>query len=173
MTDHTKPQNDLSTTILHGTGKMALKEGPKALFITLIGSFYLATLAAAADLNREFNINIPKQPLAASLTDFSRQSDVIVVASSDLTAGKFSKPVNATTTAAKALKQLLEGSKLAFTQENDGSIVVKQLLKTSMREANSALLSGASDSPSANNIENRTALEEIVVTARKRPEDLQ
>ena len=88
--------------------------------------------AAAADLNRQINFNIPRQPLAQALADFSRQSDVIVVASSEVTSGKTSTPINAITTPAGALKQLLEGTKLQYTQEKDGSVIVKQPMRISM-----------------------------------------
>jgi iron complex outermembrane receptor protein len=152
------------------------------------GSFSLAVPAAATDLNREFKFNIPQQPLAEALADFSRQSDVIIIAPSELTAGKLSKPVNATTTPAKALKQLLEGSSLVYTQENDGSIVVRLSLKTSVRETNpppipsdAAVTPPFSNSrqeqaipePSSDNLQNKFTLQEVIVTARKRGENIQ
>jgi iron complex outermembrane receptor protein len=86
----------------------------------------LAVTATAADLTREISFNIQRQPLAQALAEFSRQSDVIIVAASELTAGKVCNPISATTTAAKALTQLLDGTKLIYIQDKDGSIVIKQ-----------------------------------------------
>src|ERR1700712_5239004 len=97
----------------------------------LVHVFFAALLtlpavpAAAADLTREISFNIPRQPLAQALAEFSRQSDVIIVAASELTDGKVCNPVSATTTAARALTQLLDGTKLTYVQDADGAIVVK------------------------------------------------
>src|SRR3954469_6555945 len=78
-----------------------------------------AVTATAADLTREISFNIPRQPLAQALAEFSRQSDVIIVAASELTDGKVCNPVSTTTTAAKALAQLLDGTKLTYMQDKD------------------------------------------------------
>jgi iron complex outermembrane receptor protein len=162
-----------------------LRKALLTLLAFLISSLNVATVAAAADLTREIAFDIPAQPLAQALTDFSRQSDVIVVAASELTTGKLSQPVNATTTAAKALTQLLEGSNLVYTQEKDGSIIVKKPVKISMRKADppgdpsaTSLSSDplqAEQTPSQDSAKNpkRVSLEEIVVTARRREETIQ
>lgn len=110
----------------------------RALAVTLAFSSLCMLQVKAADLDRAIPFNIPEQPLAQALADFSRQSDVIVIASTDITAGKVSNPINETTTAAKALKQLLQGTQLQYTQEKDGSIIVKQSLRISMAKADGA-----------------------------------
>jgi iron complex outermembrane receptor protein len=151
-------------------------KGPLALLVSLLAVLF-ALPAVAADLTREISFNIPQQPLAQALAEFSRQSDVIIVASSDLTAGKISKPINATTTAAKALTQLLDGSQLVYTQDKDGSIVVQKPTGITMREADpphaplaSSDSSDSSDQPQAEqtiaessnkNSQNKPVLEEV------------
>jgi hypothetical protein len=184
MTDCTILANGISRKFLFTTAREPRRGARVGLLTALIGSLSLATLAVAADLDREIHFNIPRQPLAQALTDFARQSDVIVVVPSELTAGKLSKPVSATTTAEQALKQLLEGSKLGFTQK-DGSIIVTRVVKISTLEVNMAPPSSASDTPRAaddtrqsadsatTESESKKALDEVVVTSQKRSERLQ
>ncbi len=69
--------------------------------------------------------NIPARPLAEALAEFSRQCDVIVIAPSDVTNGKVSKPITGDMPPSKALEQLLQGTKLRFATEADGSIIVR------------------------------------------------
>jgi outer membrane receptor protein involved in Fe transport len=156
------------------------KRSTAGLLAALIAGLGLAALAAAADLNHEFIFNIPKQPLAEALADFSRQSDLIVVAPSELTAGKLSNAVKATTTAAKALTLLLEGSQLVYTQDSDGSVVVKRPSKTTLREADPPPSSILTDTrPSAPSSTEQSAgqgamqLQEVIVTATRRAESVE
>lgn len=103
----------------------------RVLFSALLAMQVVTALAA--DLTREISFNIPRQPLAQALAEFSRQSDVIIVAASELTDGKLCNPVSATTTAAKALTQLLDGTRLTYMQDKDGAIVVKMAGTVSKR----------------------------------------
>jgi iron complex outermembrane receptor protein len=125
----------------------SINRGSKALLALVALFFGLVSLTVAADLTREISFNIPQQPLAQALAEFSRQSDVIIAASSEITAGKTSKPINTTTTAAKALQLLLEGSKLVYTQDKDGSIVIKRPGRTT-RDADPPAAPLASSNPS-------------------------
>jgi iron complex outermembrane recepter protein len=154
--------------------------------------FCTVSLGLAADLSRQIAFDIPAQPLAHALAEFSRQSDVIVVAASDITAGKLSKPINTTTTAERALKRLLEGSNLVYTQERDGSVIVKEATKAAQRSADPPAASNdskphrsdittPSDSPqgeqtvpqaTARSSQQQPELQEIVVTANRREESL-
>lgn len=140
-----------------------------------------ATIATAADLTREISFDIPAEPLAQALADFSRQSDVIVVAASAVTDGRLSTAIHTTATAEAALKKLLQGSKLVYTQEMDGSIVVRQPVEVSMKDTpdRSAYSSDppqpaqrTSEDPDKES-EKQGELLEILVTATRREERLQ
>src|ERR1700761_6951511 len=105
-----------------------------SLRATAVGGCVLLSLlwsigALAADLTRQLSFDIPSEPLAEALIAFARQSDVVIVASSDVTADKRSSPVRLTATPVRALTQMLQGTGLVFTQVSDGSIVVRQVGK--------------------------------------------
>ncbi|HEY3814582.1 MAG TPA: TonB-dependent receptor [Caulobacteraceae bacterium] len=81
-----------------------------------------ATSAHAQGASTEFEI--PAEPLAQALLQFSKQANVDVGAAADLTRGKTSHAVHGTMTPQEALKQLLEGTGLSVTPRGDGGLVV-------------------------------------------------
>src|SRR5689334_12769271 len=91
-----------------------------AVFLMIL---MLAEVRAAEQPTRAFNI--PAQPLAEALADFSRQSDVIVLAPSTLTGGRTSKAVAGEMSPARALDQLLDGTDLHYVMEQDGSVILQ------------------------------------------------
>jgi iron complex outermembrane recepter protein len=143
-----------------------------AALVLFLSSIATAFAVAAADLDRRIAFNIPAQPLSQALAEFSRQSDVIVVVSSEITAGKLSQAVSETTTAEKALQRLLEGTKLVYTQETDGSIVIKRaagaLESSQTPQADRATSEDVSRDPDSGG-----GLQEVIVTARKRADPIQ
>lgn len=68
--------------------------------------------------------SIPRQPLDAALTEFSRETGLQVIADSALVAGRSAQPVNGRMTAQAALDMLLSGSGLSG-EIVDGSVVLK------------------------------------------------
>lgn len=147
------------------------------LALGIFSTFIVPSLVLAADPARRIAFNIPSRPLAQALADFSRQSDVIVVAASELVKGKVSKALNVTTTAEEALKQLMEGSKLIYTQEQDGSIIVKQAVTESAPTSDTAASADAAKAATVPEHAERRfeqpVIQEVIVTAEKRAERLQ
>ncbi len=93
-------------------------------------AFIVAVLLAGTTVVRAAEeavktFNIPAKPLAQALADFSRQSDVIIIAPSDLTLGKTSQAVAGSMSPSKALDQLLSGTSLRYAMEKDGSVIVQ------------------------------------------------
>lgn len=79
--------------------------------------------ARAAESLKSFDI--PAKALAEALVEFSRQSDVIVVAPQAMTSGKRSTAISGSMTTQQAVEQLLRGTQLRYAIEADGSIVVQ------------------------------------------------
>lgn len=69
------------------------------------------------------NIDLPRQPLDASLKQLARSSGISVAFDSKLASGKTAPAVKGRMTANEALKQLLAGSDLEFTLDKDNAIV--------------------------------------------------
>ena len=68
--------------------------------------------------------DIRAQPLSEALMIFGVQTGTIVMASSDLTSGKISKPVTGQFTRTDALTRMLQGTNLKFDKSADGTIVI-------------------------------------------------
>jgi type II secretory pathway component GspD/PulD (secretin) len=67
---------------------------------------------------------IKAQPLSEALMAFGAQTGSIVMASSELTTGKISKPVSGQLTRQEALTRLLLGTGLTFESSADGTILI-------------------------------------------------
>lgn len=93
--------------------------------------------------------DVPEQPLAKAVLEFSRQANVDVLASGKLLEGKQSVAVKGEIAPIDALRQLLGDSQLAFTQESDGSFTVHEPETAPDDEAagEESLESGSGDSP--------------------------
>lgn len=110
-----------------------------------------------------FRFNIPPQPLSQALLEFSRQSGLAVLASSELDLTGKSPPLNAEIPAREALALLLDGSGLTFRQVDGQGLVILPAPASRVGRA------GAS----AKTAEEGPYLDEVVVVASKRPTKLQ
>jgi iron complex outermembrane recepter protein len=70
------------------------------------------------------HFDIKAQPLSEALMAFGAQTGAIVMASSELTTGKTSKPVAGPMTTQKALTQMLQGTGLKFETSASGTILI-------------------------------------------------
>jgi outer membrane receptor for ferric coprogen and ferric-rhodotorulic acid len=94
-----------------------------AVAIALAGAVVTTAAQGAETPVKKFDI--PAKSLAEALVEFSRQSDVIVIAPHQMTSGKRSTAVSGTMTMQQAVERLLEGTQLEYVMEGDGSIVVR------------------------------------------------
>lgn len=85
----------------------------------------LASPAHAQTQERAFDI--PAQPLSSALLAFSRQSDVLIVVSPDLTNGKRSKALRATMPVNVAIVELLRGTDLQAVPNPKGGYSVERI----------------------------------------------
>ena len=98
--------------------------------------------------------NIPAQPLGAAMSDFTRQTGLAIMASSDIVAGKTSAAVKGAYTPDDGLAALLQGTGLVAQRGPAGGFVVT-------RTVGSVTSAGATADP-----------EVVVVTAQRRQENL-
>jgi iron complex outermembrane recepter protein len=128
---------------------------------------------------KKFSIQV--QPLSQALLEFARQADIIVTVSSDLVRGKTAPEIRGDLTPSAVLSQLLQDSGLEAFRTASGGITIGQAdtqTEVSSGEPPLApkerLASGASDARvGGGEIGNDAVIEEILVTAQKRVENIQ
>ena len=104
--------------------------------------------------NEIFEFKIPSQPLSSALVEFSNISKSKFIVPGDLTNGLVAPAVDGKLTAEQAIKTLLAGSGLIFTQNKKGTFLIKKKPKPVL----------AAPTPQ---------LEEVFITALKREQSLQ
>lgn len=109
-----------------------------------------AANGVAADAQRNFEIRAPE--LSRALLAFSQQSDLVVVAATDLVANLPAPAVSGRMTPEEAIERLLRGSGLQYVRDKDGTIRITR-----------AEVAAAGESASRGDVES-AAVEEIVVT---------
>jgi iron complex outermembrane recepter protein len=120
---------------------------------------------AADDSSKHFKIKA--RPLADALMEFGVQSGLTVVAPSTLTAGKKASAVRGELAPTEALGRLLKGSGLTFARAADGTIAIQAVA------SNGPVQASAGESDFDKDLTQPSELQEVVVTARRRSEDLQ
>ena len=137
-----------------------------------------ATLAMAVAHARETarveatrSFQIAAQPLSRALLEFSRQTDIIVTAPTEIVRNKLAPEIRGELTPSVALSRLLRGSGLEASFTPSGAITIGAARRfarqrTSVREPASG---GATLSDAGVD----TLIEEVLVTAQKRTENLQ
>ena len=130
--------------------------GVRCLLPRLASSVAVAALmlsaanGMAAEVERIFDIRSPD--LSRALLAFSQQSDLVVVAASEVVANLPAPAVTGTMTPAQAMERLLRGSGLQHVQDKDGTI---RITRTS---------TAAPAEPVSRNDVQSPQVEEIVVT---------
>ena len=109
------------------------RPGFRALLIGT-GSAFTMGLTSAVALAAEVTFNIPAQPLANAIIEFSRQSDITVAASFALVQGKQAPGIQGTMEPADALEKLLVGSNLKVSKNRDGVLTI-QVAPDAQRDA--------------------------------------
>jgi iron complex outermembrane receptor protein len=121
----------------------------RTLVLAGCASLALCGAALAQDANKTIHFDIPAEDLGTALNQVAQQSQQEIVFNADLARGKRAPDLRGDFTPHQALERLLAGTGLVARTRSDGSIVVE-----------------AGDKQSA------LGLEEIVVTAEKRQEDV-
>jgi iron complex outermembrane recepter protein len=127
-------------------------------------TYTIATTAPPATSSGTIHFNVPTQSLDEALKDFGVQSGLTVVAPTTLTGGKKAAAVRGDLAPTDALERLLKGSGLTFARAADGTIAIQAIA------SNGALQASAGESGAEKGLTKRAELEEIIVTAAKRPQ---
>jgi hypothetical protein len=91
-----------------------------AFFVLIVVALPIA--GDAEEATKSFDIKA--QPLSEALMAFGTQIGAIVMASSELTMGKMSKPVTGQLTPLEALTRMLQGTGLKFETSPNGTILI-------------------------------------------------
>ncbi|MGE0294604.1 MAG: TonB-dependent receptor [Hyphomonadaceae bacterium] len=130
--------------------------GAAALAASTLAIVASISTAHAQEEVRRFDI--PAQSLSSALIEFSRQSDVLVVADPVIVSGRSAPAVHGDFTPQEVLERLLTDTGLTIARQPDGGYVL----------VGSSIDASAVESSSAN-----AGLDEIIVTATKRAESAQ
>lgn len=148
---------------------------PIASWLVLIASIQPGI--AVADLSSTARFDIPAQPLQSAVVWFTQQAGIQVTSAGETLRNRRSSPVSGELTAEAALTQLLSGTALDWRAVDPNTVVI--YLSAAPRVAAPAAAGTAAHSraPAGRRIDDMsfdsTALEVVVVTARKREESLQ
>lgn len=83
-------------------------------------------LSGAINAHAAQPFDIPAQPLAKAVLEFSRQSGIDVLAAAELLEGKQSVAIKGEIEPIDALRQLLGNSRMAVTEESDGALTIHE-----------------------------------------------
>jgi outer membrane receptor protein involved in Fe transport len=129
-----------------------------AALATVSAIAIMAAFEPASAQEQQRSFNIPAQALSTALIEFSRQSNVMVVADPAVVRGHAAPMVRGDFTPRDALGQLVTGSGLNINQRPEGGFVLVGDARPTR--------TGAADPAASEDVD-------IVVTARKREESLQ
>src|SRR3984957_3667785 len=143
--------------------------------LVILGCLFSLT-ALAVDLERKVDFNIPAQTLSAALIQFSHQAKIQVVISDDISR-QTTRGVTGAHTIRQALQQLLEAAGLGYRVVGDQTITIGRGARTTVPTSSAtgaptpAVLSENARAPeeSRDSTAGRVVLEEVLVTATKRP----
>lgn len=163
---------------MHSHSSMTLRTCLRRALASGVGVGLLgwASLASAGDLNRPVALNIPQQSLSQALASLAQQADLQILFAPELVVGMQSPPLSGTYSGVEALRQLLASSKLQFAVNGTDTVVIHtdaQAGRDVSGSATKATVQQTSAAPSSSPQGNPSSLEEIVVTAQKRTENVQ
>lgn len=143
------------------------------IVVAALSTLQLASAQAAetprAETSRMFQI--AAQPLSQALLEFSRQADLIVTAPSDLVRNKRAPEVRGELTPSAVLARLLRGSGLEASFTASGAITIGEARRVVRHRTPAA--EPASDNAITVDAGSDALIEEVLVTAQKRTENMQ
>jgi iron complex outermembrane receptor protein len=148
-----------------------------------LGAIVFAQAADTAAVSQPAMFDIKPQPLASALNAFATQSDQQILFTPEVVAGKTSRGIKGAASSDAALAQVLTGTGLISSRSPDGMILVTTAdAEEASAKSNPRLApSGAINDQDRSQLTSRggdqttqsAALEEVIVTARRREETLQ
>ena len=138
--------------------------------VAAVATFLVASSSAGetspAQSPRSFQI--AAQPLSRALLEFSRQADLIVTAPAELVGDKQAPEVHGQLTPAAALSQLLRGSGLEASFTASGAVTIDKARRVARHRTRTVSVVASAAEPGGD-----VLIEEVLVTAQKRTENVQ
>lgn len=147
----------------------------RASLLAAVGGVAMVAAPSAIAQSQTRQFDIPAQPLGAALLEFSRQSDVLIIFSPDITSGKKSRPVSGAKRVNVAIAELLRGSDLRAVPNPKGGYRVERILRgrsSAARRPQDKIVRTVSPVAASQEVVS-ARVPEIIVTAQKRSEPLQ
>jgi iron complex outermembrane recepter protein len=153
----------------------AVRAIPLLLFTLLVTP--VAVRAEDSALQKIADVDIPAKPLGDAIVELSRQSQIQIVVASDEVEGVTSKAVRGRMSVGEALARLLEGTNLEARDTDARTIGIgprgSRLESAPRLESTPPPAEGESVPTSASEAPRSRTIEEIVVTAQRKEEQLQ
>ncbi|HEY4545260.1 MAG TPA: TonB-dependent receptor [Pedomonas sp.] len=134
----------------------------------LVASASLAAVQAGASHAKALQYEIPAQPLSSALQQFALQGNTQILFSPDAVEGQHSPGISGAFEADAALRSLLSRSRLRFQRVDDAFVIAALQTGAGPAAVPSAMPPQEASFPAAT-----SGIEDIVVTAQKREENLQ
>jgi len=140
-----------------------------------LGLLGLAGLASAGDLDSRLTLDIPQQSLSGALASLAQRADLQILFAPELVAGMQSPPLSGTYSGVEALRQLLAATKLQFVVDGPDTVVIRAATQSGSDAGSSVAnaLVQQTSAASSGSPQGGPSLEEVVVTAQKRVENVQ
>ncbi|MGH8315328.1 MAG: TonB-dependent receptor domain-containing protein, partial [Steroidobacterales bacterium] len=136
---------------------------------SLLLGFVLTAVGWAASTTMPVAIDIPAQALGPALQELASQAQLQILFEKSVVEGLQSPAVHGTFPPGEALEQMLKGTTLEYVQTAEGAIVVRQRPASTVPESPAGPAATRTDTAAAD----RGALEEVVVTALRREQNIQ
>ena len=141
--------------------RLALSLGTFTALVAMTPPAIAQDLKGAAETPQNFNI--PAQSLESALAAFAKQTQLQLIAPSNLVGGLKTGGVSGQRTPGAALEALLAPARLTYNMTDNRTVAVVRVVAAQPEP----------QAPAAMEASARTGLEEVVVTARRREERLQ
>lgn len=140
-----------------------------------VAAFAIGVVFAAPPALAQGSITLPSASLEDSLNALSRQSGAQILVDQTLLRGKKAQTIRGASSVEAALAQLLRGSRLTYQKRGDAFLIIHgasgRTPRGAGRRASPDTRDAGAESP--NDGAGQSRLDEIIVTAQKRDEDVQ
>ncbi len=149
------------------------KREKRLLWVTALTGLIITNFAGGAGAAEQaIAFNISAESLGQALTDFSRESGQQMIFSEDVVRGHATKGLKGHYSVADGLRSLLAGSGLA-AETNSAGVIMIRVAKPQDRPAKKIPAVKGDVPPEPGKPREDMVLETVIVTAEKRPENLQ
>jgi len=131
------------------------------------------SIVKAGPLDEPVAVALPAQPLGDALRELAKTSGLQLLFDPNLVAGRHAPAVTGTLAPREALRQLLRGTDLEAHEESPGVLIIRVRPSRAATAPHSGDPEPVTNTPGAPALIKDAALEEIVVTAQKREQNLQ